>query len=309
MVSTKSPLSLLLKPLITRNIRILTTGYQSKEGATGITERHKRRAALVLKLIGRSALPYLLETLTHRSNTNEFISGVLARIGQPAIVAFMEWLGPGHSANQRRHAVAFLGEWHVTAAVAPLIALLRDDPDYQTRIAVTVALGKLGQPEAIPALLAALQQDEHESVRLFAARALGQFRDPATVKPLIAALGTEDTHVQAGISTALAELGDARALDPILATLATFPARLRDRPHDLCWRVIAVLKALATFGDPRIAEPITAAVRAAAPLLDYVDERDTLYQTGNAALEAVGQPPIFSDEWLAGPGTSDAGEV
>lgn len=100
----------------------------------------------------------------------------------------------------RRRAAASLGELRAEEAVRPLIRLLQSN-DFGTRVVVTRALGKIGDPSAIPAL-----------------REIAEGNDPP--------------GLQATAMTALMRLGDDQ-LGPVVARLLVDPnlgTRLRATP-------------------------------------------------------------------------------
>lgn len=88
------------------------------------------------------------------------------------------------------------------------------------------------------------------------ATVLGQTQDPGAVGPLIAALEHEDYEVAGAAIRALGEIGDARAVAPLL--------KLMGEDHGGSWPDQAI-SALGAIGDPRAVEPLIAIVEEAQP--------------------------------------------
>lgn len=172
--------------------------------------------------------------------------------------------------------------------------------DWEVREAACDALGKLGGTHAVRPLVAALR-DEYWPVREAAATALGGIGDTCAVEPLIVALRAEDTQ-QAGaavpvrfghpefsglhdrwtlrraIVIALGQLGDARAVAPLVATL-------RD---DRKWVRGYAAEALGKLGDPRAVDPLIAVL---------TDEDSFVRATAAKALDRLAWRP---DDGAAG---------
>ena len=78
---------------------------------------------------------------------------------------------------------------------------------------------KLQDRKNIKSLFEALKYKDSNTVRSFAAKALGEMGGPA-VEPLIEALKSEVCYVrQQGVAKALGEIGDGRAVDPLIRAL------------------------------------------------------------------------------------------
>ena len=78
-------------------------------------------------------------------------------------------------------------------------------------------LGAIGDPRAIEPLIAALK-DKHSLVSRVAAEALVKIDTPA-VDLLIATLNYNDDFICIRAAEALGEIGDPRAVDPLIAVL------------------------------------------------------------------------------------------
>jgi len=130
-------------------------------------------------------------------------------------------------------------------AVAPLVRVLRDVPP-----GVVAAFRRIGSP-AVGPLIAALA-DPAESTRERAATALGDIGDPRAVAPLIAALDVPGRRESArkAAARALGKLRDARAVDPLITAL---------QDTGLPRVSTAAAEALGKIGDPRAVGPLLAA--------------------------------------------------
>lgn len=175
-----------------------------------------------------------------------------------------------------------LGEIRDPRAVALLIAAL-GDKDWKLRAAAAEALGKIGDPRAAQPLIAILVDSQWDvrsvanealvrigagaveplvaalkdggvlgasGVRAYAASALGQIGDPRAVDPLIAALKDETGGVRAFAASALGQIGDPRAVEPLIAALK----------GEGGWARKEAVEALGQIGDPRAVEPLVAAL-------------------------------------------------
>jgi HEAT repeat protein len=111
-----------------------------------------------------------------------------------------------------------------------------------------IAMRRLGAIWGLPEVSRLAEQDGAQRWR--AAAALGDLGDLRAVQPLIAALGDQESRVRWRAAGALGDLGDLRAVEPLIAAL-------RDRNRWVRWRAAEVLGDL---GDPRAFEPLLAAL-------------------------------------------------
>ena len=105
--------------------------------------------------------------------------------------------------------------------VANLIAGLRN-PSADAACEAAAALGLAGDRSAVGPLAAVVENVDgyyHSVVRAAAAASLGQLRDPAAVPALIAGLRDPMAEASAEAVRALAALGDARAIAPLVAVV------------------------------------------------------------------------------------------
>jgi HEAT repeat protein len=81
---------------------------------------------------------------------------------------------------------------------------------------------KLKAKGDVPGLIRALGQDKNRDVRKTAAVALGQLGDSRAVGPLIAALKDQDKDVGRAAAAALGQISDPRAIEPLVAALSDY---------------------------------------------------------------------------------------
>lgn len=117
--------------------------------------------------------------------------------------------------NQRIRAAAaqYLAEAGLVQSVQPLLKLLTEDKENQVRIAAVYALGLLGAREALETILEILKnKNEDSGLRGSAAEALADIGDTRAIDPLMEALSDESVEVRFWSVFALGELGDASVL-------------------------------------------------------------------------------------------------
>jgi HEAT repeat protein len=198
---------------------------------------------------------------------------------QPLIVLVREAITP----DVRRAAAKALGEIGDTSAIKGLVACLGDgQEDLYVREGAAWALGKLAEDKGIAAATAALVStavaDENREIADEVARLLMKLGEPA-IKQLVAALSTTDENVILRVAKLLAitrakaeavqpliallnseedgivwaavdllgEIGDERAVEPLLVGLT-------DETKDSYHRGVHVPRALARIGSPKAVE-------------------------------------------------------
>ena len=124
---------------------------------------------------------------------------------------------------------------------------------------------KLKQNNKVRKLIKILVDPRHE-IRESAARALGEIGDERAVDPLVARLKNRDERrsVVIAVSDALARIGDPRAFDPLVSLL----------PRDYAAR------ALAALGDKRAVEPLLRAMAETEHADDRIAAADALSALG-----------------------------
>jgi HEAT repeat protein len=194
----------------------------------------RRKAAEALgKLQGVQAVEPLIAAL---KDEHELVRQVALRaLGQIWQLPRLAELGSS-SRSMRREAVEALGKLRDARAVEPLIVALEDD-DWWVRSGAARALRKLGDTRAVEPLIAVLR-DEEELVRQHALRALGQIWQ----LPDLTRLGSNDRSVQEEAAEALGELGDTRAVEPLIAALKDKDKGVREKAAE----------ALGKLGEPAV---------------------------------------------------------
>ena len=230
-----------------------------------LTENPGRRQGKFIQLMDQTTDPCFVEPLieTLRDAPDDIKKGTikaLANIGDTrAVEALIDELMhaegpiPGYAA----YALGRIGD---PRAVGPMINTLlnQDSKDYysfENKINIIHALGKIGDPSAVELLTQFLWDsggtypaDENISsgppgdsraagplitgwgtVGGAAAGALGDIGDVRAVEPLIKALRTMCVDVRSKTALALAKIGDARAIEPLIEALkdGSFEVRLR----------------------------------------------------------------------------------
>jgi hypothetical protein len=126
--------------------------------------------------------------------------------------------------------------------------------------------------------------------RLKACTKLGQLGDARAIEPLITRLGDRDSAVQQAACRALGQLGDARAIEPLIAHLGDrWDSALRQ----------AACRALGQLGDTRAIEPLIA----------RLGNRD-VQQAAKSALVAIGPATVAPlVAWLRGGSARESQEA
>lgn len=213
------------------------------------------------------AIPSLVSLLTDEVKAvRADATDALVRIGRPALASLLAALQ--HEAwILRLHACEALGKIGADEAVEPLCRAMLKDRDTAVRQDAAKALGGIGSPLALAALTAALTDLD---VRPFAVEALGKLNDlravetlvdvvtgkgrPANVRKVAVCGGEsgemdiEEMEAQIFAIGGLAELGDDRAIEPLIRALKD--TRLRT----------ASAAALGRMGL-RVAAPLLAAMK------------------------------------------------
>jgi HEAT repeat protein len=105
----------------------------------------------------------------------------------------------------------------------PHLLPLLDDPNRYVRSSVVVALGKIGDKSTATALLGALRKERSPIVKSWLALSLGQLGHREAVPELIELLDSDVAHLRKNVASALADIGDRRAIDPLRQALRREP--------------------------------------------------------------------------------------
>ena len=157
-------------------------------------------------------------------NDRAFAVRLLSRLGDPAGASALSEVVRDRSEDEvvRNMAADALAVIRDPAVIPLLIDELRVVDDKSTPRAAE-ALIRFG-PLATPKLIETLAGKEHGTARLWAARILAATRDPAAVEALLDALRDRHDLVRVASADALGNIGDPRALAPLMQAALRDPA-------------------------------------------------------------------------------------
>lgn len=218
--------------------RVLNPLIQALRSQDWIVRMHAAKALGRIKDSG--SVPALAPLLQDKVKAvREEVSTALAAIGESAMPALLEAL-THHDWLVRLHAVEALGKTASREAVQPLLTTLFNDTDSAVREDAVRALGSIGDPGAVEYLFTAMHEP---ALRTLAIEALGRIGDrravpvlidvvrgtnpPATART-VAGCGdawSEETVAQATAVRALGLLGDDSALATLTGALESTTTR------------------------------------------------------------------------------------
>ncbi|MEZ0228228.1 MAG: HEAT repeat domain-containing protein [Planctomycetota bacterium] len=102
----------------------------------------------------------------------------------------------------------------------------------EVRRACAYALGRAKQAHSTPYLVDALQKDPSTTVRCAAARAIGHSQEPLGAEALMAALNEHEGALRVAAAEGCSEMGDKRAIDPLIVRLDEALPEVRRACHD-----------------------------------------------------------------------------
>ena len=209
----------------------------------------------IAKLKAKKDIAGLVKVLVHPKDRSLAVpaADALGEIRNPRAVPLLITALGDEDWKLRASAAEALGKIGDPRAAQPLIAILVDS-QWDVRSAAGKALDKIGA-RAFDPLVAALKNGGAlgaAGVRYYAAKALGQIGDARAVEPLIAALkDDEDSYLRGESACSLGHIGDPRAVEPLIAAL--------EDEEDLVARNKAV-EALGRIADPGAVVPLIAAL-------------------------------------------------
>jgi HEAT repeat protein len=196
-----------------RAVTPLLTAFKNDE-----TGGVRWKAAEALSKLGTHSVAGLIGALQHDDDDVRWKAAIaLGEIGDPqAIPPLINLLcdDDRYVRSRAAYALSMIGE----PAVDPLICALREG-DGNLRWGAAIALGKIQNPRAIDPLIRALA-DKYENVRAESAAALAAIGKPA-LGPLLQFLKFSDGAMRLEIVTALGELHDTGAIQPLIQLLDT----------------------------------------------------------------------------------------
>jgi len=174
------------------------------------------KAAEALSKIGAPAVDGLIEALQHQDDDVRWKAAIaLGEIGDPRGVEPLIALlcdNDRFVKSRAAYALGLIGE----TAVDPLIHALREG-DGNLRWGAAIALGKIRDPRAVEHLIRALA-DKYENVRAESASSLAGIGKPA-LGPLLRFLKFSDGPARLEVVSALGEMRDSEAIQPLLQML------------------------------------------------------------------------------------------
>ncbi len=173
-----------------------------------------------LQVLGaRAAAPQVMALLEHRdSDIRAAAALTLGVLYERDAVERLLVLLADANAMVRLAAVQALAALRDPVATPALAAILSDD-SREVVMAALEALGALGDPATVYAVLDKCR-DPVISIRVAAIKALGALRDPRALSTLAQMLREQPTEVKRAALRAIAAIGDPAAVDLLLALLA-----------------------------------------------------------------------------------------
>ena len=165
-------------------------------------------------------------------------------------------------------------------AVEPLIEALKGEQYFRRPTSAFVGIGQalveIGTEHVVEELIDLLKYENNRAngsqvqVRTVAAYALGEIGDVRAVEPLIEALEEKDLDLYSTVTSALADIGDERAVEPLIEAL-----------KDDKWYVRRCsVRALGIIGDERAVEPLIEALK---------DDDESVRESVSIALKEFGE--------------------
>jgi HEAT repeat protein len=253
----------------------------------------KEAAHALQEVSGEQAVEPLIAALgDEEGGVREIVARALAEIGDPRAVDPLAAALDDEQQAVRQTALNALAQIGGVRATESLVAALKAESQ-PVRDGAANALVEIGAP-AVEPLVAALKAESWR-VRGAAARALVEIGTPA-VEPLVAAL--QDPEARPAAIKALGEIGDARALEPLLAVMKEGDRRLRKdtaavldklgwQPDESVagaayWVVKREWDKCVEIGTPAV-EPLVAAL---------ADGDEDVREAASKALAKIGEPAV-----------------
>ncbi|MBD3209855.1 hypothetical protein GF318_00555 [Candidatus Micrarchaeota archaeon] len=186
-------------------------------------------ASRALSNIGQPAVPYLLDALQSRKKlARANASMVLGTIGgedaRKALAGVSENDPDGYVRNSAKNALRFC-----TETIPALLSSLGDSEN-KIRAAAARKLGETGvNPFVYLEIALMLEKPNPPEAREGAAMALGELGDERAVRPLVAALDDENAEVRISALEALGKIGDSSAVPELMQSLEDYDWRVRQK--------------------------------------------------------------------------------
>ena len=155
-----------------------------------------------------------------------FAAKELVKIKDPSVIGVLIDATADMQEEVRIEVIQALGEIGDERAVKPLVYALGDE-SLVVREKSASALGKLGRPEAEEALISSLNSNTNLSLVCAIIEAMGQIGDTRAVEPLIAFLNHKEAKIREYTAVSLGKLRDSRAVASLIAALNDEQERVR----------------------------------------------------------------------------------
>jgi HEAT repeat protein len=173
----------------------------------------RRKAAECLARMRTLSLPDLIRALKEENQDVRYWSKrVLRSIGPAALEPLHDMLVSG-DADTKIYATFALGEIGDRRSIASLVSALTDDNEWVRRYAAT-SLAQLKMEEVVEPLMECLRNEE-DDMCLWVSKALAGLGEIAA-PTLMRGLESRNAKVERYSATALAEMGDERAIQPLV---------------------------------------------------------------------------------------------
>lgn len=155
-----------------------------------------------------------------------FAAKELVKLKDPSVVEVLIQAISDTSEEVRIEAIQALGDLGDERAVKPLVDAM-DDESLAVREKTARSLGKLGKQEAGDALILSLSKNTDLSIVCATIEALGQIGESRAVDPLLGFLTHKESQIRECTAAALGKLRDSRAVDALIAALNDEQERVR----------------------------------------------------------------------------------
>lgn len=224
---------------------------------------------VALWALGKTADPQVIPTLSAAlqdgdAAVREAVVKGLSNINDPQVVGLLIGALQDTEVAIQRGAIDGLGQLNAASAVEPLRSLLTSSPDVAVRQSIIDALALIDDPASIEAIAAALNDSDY-AVKSNAIDALGAKQSANAISPLlnyvanggssldveealvaigpggvpslISGLGSDNPNVRLAVVVALGQLGDERAIAPLVERLTDVPINraVGEALHELSW--------------------------------------------------------------------------
>jgi HEAT repeat protein len=232
-------------------------------------------ADALIKLNAHNAAAALIATLSRRNwRARAQAARVLGHMGEPTSIQSLVGLLNDKAAPVRYYACQALGHLG-ESAIAPLIDALKKNDNNGNRYGIAQALVSIGAPVVDPLCVALNESATAAPVRITLATTLAEIGDGRAIDPMINALDDDRFQVRQSVSIALGHMGDA-ALNPLLEAL---------KSKKLPKRRVGAAAALKLLGKPEAAPALIEALN---------DKDDQVRANAAAALAELGDMSAIS---------------